>query len=330
MLIFPILAVVFGLLVLIWSADRFVAGAASTAYRLGMSTLLVGMIIVGFGTSAPEIVVSCIASFQGNPGLALGNAIGSNISNIALILGITAIVSPILVHSNIVKREIPILLGVSVLLAWQLRNGLLTRLDGIILLVVFVGVMGWSIRTAIRQGTDALSGEFEQNLNEAEMSLKSGILWLVTGLILLVASSRLLVWGAVEIALALGVSDLIVGLTVVAIGTSLPELASSIAATRKGEHDIALGNIIGSNLFNTLAVIGLAGVIHPLAVDKALFYRDLPVMGALTVFLLIACMKFKRGQGGRITRMEGVLLALIYAGYTTWVVIHTLRQVSAA
>jgi cation:H+ antiporter len=216
-------------------------------------------------------------------------------------------------------------LGVSVLLAWQLRNGLLTRVDGIVLLIAFVAVMGWSIRTAIRQGTDPLGGEFEANLNEAEMSLKAGIVWLLIGLVLLIASSRLLVWGAVEIALALGVSDLIVGLTVVAIGTSLPELASSIAATRKGEHDIALGNIIGSNLFNTLAVIGLAGVIHPLAVDRALFYRDLPVMGVLTVFLLLTCLKFKGGKG-RITRLEGILLTLTYAGYTTWVVINALQE----
>lgn len=329
MLLFPIIAVVAGLVLLIWSADRFVAGAASTAYRLGMSTLLVGMLVVGFGTSAPEIVVSCIASFQGNPGLALGNAIGSNISNIALILGITAVVSPILVHSNIVKRELPILLGVSLLLVWQLRNGLLTRVDGIVLLVAFALVMGWTIRTAIRQGTDPLGGEYEATLKEAEMSLKAGFVWLFIGLVVLVASSRLLVWGAVEIALALGVSDLIVGLTVVAVGTSLPELASSIAATRKGEHDIALGNIIGSNLFNTLAVIGLAGVIHPLAVDKALFYRDLPVMGVLTIFLLLTCLK-SRGARGRITRTEGILLTLTYAGYTTWVVINATQQATTA
>lgn len=320
----PVIAVIFGLLVLIWSADRFVSGAASTAYRLGMSSLLVGMIIVGFGTSAPEIVVSALASYQGNPGLALGNAIGSNISNIALILGITAMVSPILVHSNIVKRELPILGAVTLFLVFLLRNGLLTRMDGILLIVVFSLVMGWSIYTATHRGNDALESEFDSQLNQPEMTLKNGIFWLVVGMLLLIVSSRLLVWGAVEIAVALGVSDLIVGLTVVAVGTSLPELASSIAATRKGEHDIALGNVIGSNLFNTLGVIGLAGVIHPLAVDKAIYYRDLPIMGGLTLILFFSCIRYRGGQG-KITRWEGIALTMMYIGYTTWVVIHAVN-----
>lgn len=321
----PVIAVIGGLLTLIWSADRFVSGAASTAYRLGMSTLLVGMVIVGFGTSAPEMVVSVLASYQGNPGLALGNAIGSNISNIALILGITAIVSPILVHSNIVKRELPILAAVSLLLVFLLRNSLLTRMDGAILLIAFALVMGWSIFTATRQGSDVLKGEFDTNLDQPEMTLGKSVFWLVLGMILLIVSSRVLVWGAVEIAVALGVSDLIVGLTVVAIGTSLPELASSIAATRKGEHDIAIGNVIGSNLFNTLGVIGLAGVIHPLDVDKALFYRDLPVMGLLTLFLFFTCLK-GRGAQGKVVRWEGVMLVMVYIGYTTWVVINAVQQ----
>ncbi len=316
----PIVAVVIGLIALIWSADRFVAGAASTAYRLGMPPLLVGMIVVGFGTSAPEIVVSVLASIQGNPGLALGNAIGSNISNIALILGITAIISPMLVHSNIVKRELPILGGITVVLVLLLIDGSLSRMDGMILIIVFFCVMAWSIYTATRKETDPLVDEFDQSLNQPEMTLGKSILWLIIGMILLIVSSRILVWGAVEIAIALGVSDLIVGLTVVAIGTSLPELASSIAATRKGEHDIAIGNVIGSNLFNTLGVIGLAGTIHPLQVDKAIFFRDLPVMGVLTLFLFLACLKFGGGKG-KITRTEGILLVSAYVGYTVWIVL---------
>ena len=322
-----ILAVLFGLILLIWSADRFVDGAAATAYRLGMSPLLVGMVIVGFGTSAPEIVVSALASAQGNPGLAIGNAIGSNISNIALILGITAMVSPMLVHSNIVRRELPILGAVSVFTALLLLDHDLSRIDGFILLLTFVVVMSWSIYTATRKGDDPLHGEFTEKLEEPTASLSRSLFWLIFGLVLLVVSSRLLVWGAVEIALALGVSDLIVGLTVVAVGTSLPELASSIAATRKGEHDIALGNIIGSNLFNTLCVIGLAGVIHPIGVQHEVLVRDLPVMGGLTVLLFFACFGI-RGRG-RISRSEGALLTIIYIGYTVWIVMSALKTASS-
>ena len=323
-MIYAILAVLFGLVLLIWSADKFVDGAATTAYRLGMPPLLVGMVVVGFGTSAPEIVVSALASAQGNPGLALGNAIGSNISNIALILGITAMATPILVHSNIVRRELPILAGVSTLAVLLMLDHHLSRLDGVILLVCFLVVMGWSIMTAIRKSNDPLHGEFSEKLEEPSMTLSKGLFWLLVGLVFLIASSRLLVWGAVEIAVALGVSDLIVGLTVVAIGTSLPELASSIAATRKGEHDIALGNIIGSNLFNTLCVIGLAGVIHPLAVEHAVLVRDLPVMGGLTLLLFFACFGFRKG--GRINRVEGGVLTMVYIGYTVWIVLSALHS----
>lgn len=317
-----ILAVLFGLILLIWSADKFVDGAATTAYRLGMPPLLVGMVVVGFGTSAPEIVVSALASAQGNPGLALGNAIGSNISNIALILGITALITPILVHSNIVRRELPVLGVVSVLAALLLLDHDLSRMDGVILLLSFAVVMGWSIFTATRKGRDPLHGEFSEKLEEPSMTLSKGLFWLIVGLVVLIASSRLLVWGAVEIAVALGVSDLVVGLTVVAIGTSLPELASSIAATRKNEHDIALGNIIGSNLFNTLCVIGLAGVIHPIDVEHEVLVRDLPVMGGLTLLLFFACFGI-RGRG-RVNRPEGALLTLVYIGYTVWVVMSAL------
>jgi len=322
-MLLAIVAVIVGLITLIWSADRFVLGAASTAYRLGMSTLLVGMIVVGFGTSAPEIIVSVMASAQGNPGLALGNAIGSNISNIALILGITAIIAPIVVHSNIVKRELPILAGVTLVLVLLMSNGSVNRIDGMIMLLVFAGVLAWSVFTATRKTADPLNQEFDENLNKPEMTLKKGLFWLILGLLLLIVSSRILVWGAVKIAVALGVSDLIVGLTVVAVGTSLPELASSVVAAKRGEHDIALGNVIGSNLFNTLCVIGLAGLIHPLQVESAIYTRDLPVMGVLTGFLFITCINFK-GKG-RITRWEGVLLIAIYIGYTVWVVMNAMH-----
>ena len=326
-MLLAVLAVVIGLILLVWSADKFVDGAASTAYRLGMSPLLVGMVIVGFGTSAPEIVVSAFASAQGNPGLALGNAIGSNISNIALILGVTALICPIVVHSSIVKREIPILIGVSAVLWFLAANQMLELLDGIILLVLFAGIMGWSIYTATKKKEDPLSEEFDESLDVPKKSLRYGIIWLIVGFIFLVISSRMLVWGAVSIAIALGVSDLIVGLTVVAIGTSLPELASSIAATRKGEHDIALGNVVGSNLFNTLGVVGLAAVIKPFEIESIALTRDFPVMSGLTLLLFLLCFGFK-GQG-KIKRWEGGLLTATYIGYTILVVVAAIQHAGA-
>ncbi|GAB3273392.1 calcium/sodium antiporter [Parahaliea aestuarii] len=311
-------AVIFGLVLLVWSADRFVEGAASTARHFGMPSLLIGMVVVGFGTSAPEMVVSALASSQGNPGIALGNAYGSNITNIALILGVTALISPIVVHSQVLRRELPILVVVTALAAWQLWDGAITRLDAIVLLGVFAGLMAWTIWQGLRKSTDALGSEMEQELGVRAMPVNRALLWLVAGLALLIVSSRILVWGAVEIAHGFGVSDLIIGLTIVAVGTSLPELASSIIAARKGEHDIALGNILGSNLFNTLAVVGIAGAIHPLAVAPEVFTRDILVMAALTLSLFVLGYGF-RGPG-RINRIDGAVLLACYLGYTTYLI----------
>ena len=312
------LAVAIGLLLLAWSADRFVEGAAVTARYFGTPPLLIGMVIVGFGTSAPEIVVSILAAVQGNPGIALGNAYGSNITNIALILGLTAVISPIAVHSQILRQELPVLAVVTVLAALQLMDGEISRIDAGVLLGVFSILMIWAIRQGLRKQTDALGTEIEQELKSQTMPIRHAFFWLIVGLVLLIISSRMLVWGAVAIAQGFGVSDLIIGLTIVAMGTSLPELASSIIATRKGEHDIALGNIIGSNLFNTLAVVGIAGMIHPMTVDPAVLSRDIPVMGALTLSLFIIGYGF-RGPG-RINRIEGALLLTCYVGYTAYLV----------
>ena len=314
----PLLAVIFGLVLLVWSADRFVEGAAATARHFGMPALLIGMVVVGFGTSAPEMVVSALASWQGNPGIALGNAYGSNITNIALILGLTALISPIAVHSQVLRKELPILTVVTafaLVLAYDLE---LTRLDGWLHLAVFAGLMAWTIRQGLRQRGDALGDEMEDELKIHAMPLGRALFWLGAGLLLLIVSSRILVWGAVDIAHRLGVSDLIIGLTIVAVGTSLPELASSIIAIRRNEHDIALGNVIGSNLFNTLAVVGIAGVIHPLPFDQIVFSRDMMVMAVLTVTLFIFGYGF-RGPG-RINRVEGGLLLACYIGYTAWLV----------
>ncbi len=310
----PIAAVVAGLALLVWSADRFVEGASATARHFGMPPLLIGMVIVGFGTSAPEMVVSALAASQGNPGLALGNAYGSNITNIALILGLTALISPIAVHSQVLRKELPILIAVTALAAFQLWDGELTRTDAWVLLATFGGLMAWTIRQGLRQRSDTLNTEMELELASHAMPLRQALLWLIVGLILLIASSRLLVWGAVEIAHGLGISDLIIGLTIVAVGTSLPELASSLMATRKGEHDIALGNVLGSNLFNTLAVVGIAGAIHPLEIAPELLHRDCLVMAALTFSLFVIGYGF-RGPG-RINRYEGAALLAAYAGYT--------------
>lgn len=314
-MLIALLAIAAGLALLVWSAGRFVDGASSTARHFGMPALLIGMVIVGFGTSAPEMVVSALAATQGNPGIALGNAYGSNITNIALILGLTALISPIAVHSAVLRKELPILTGVTLLAIWQLWDGDLTRVDALILLGVFAGLMGWAIYQGLRRPDDALGDEMAQELNAHAMPLRRALFWLVLGLVLLIVSSRVLVWGAVDIATRLGVSDLIIGLTIVAVGTSLPELASSLIAARKGEHDIALGNILGSNLFNTLAVVGIAGMISPMAVGSELLARDLPVMAALTVSLFVIGYGF-RGVG-RINRIEGGLLLLAFIAYTT-------------
>jgi cation:H+ antiporter len=309
------IAVIFGLALLVWSADRFVEGSASTARHFGMPPLLIGMVIVGFGTSAPEMVVSALAASQGNPGIALGNAYGSNITNIALILGVTALISPIAVHSQVLRKELPILTAVTALAAWQIWDGGISRFDAVVLLAVFGGVMAWTIWQGLRKA-DTLGSEMEQALEVRAMPLRQAVFWLVVGLMLLIVSSRILVWGAVEIAHAFGVSDLIIGLTIVAVGTSLPELASSIIATRKGEHDIALGNILGSNLFNTLAVVGIAGAIQPLAVGPEVFNRDILVMAALTLSLFVIGYGF-RGKG-RINRIEGSVLLACYVGYNLY------------
>ena len=311
-------AILAGFAILVWSADKFVDGAAATAKHLGMPSLLIGILIVGFGTSAPEMVVSAIAAMEGNTGLALGNAIGSNIVNIALILGITAVIAPITVNSNIVRKEIPILLLIVLFSGYLLFDNTLTFAEGILLLIGFFALVGWSIFAAIKGKGDALESDMEDELIEHAMSLKVGIIWLIIGLVLLIASSRLLVWGSVGVATEFGVSDLIIGLTIVALGTSLPELAASIIAARKGEHDIAIGNIVGSNMFNILAVIGIATVIAPMNnIPLEVLQRDWVVMLAVTIALLVMSYGF-RAKNGVINRVEGTILILCYVAYNTY------------
>lgn len=314
----PLIAIAAGLALLVWSAGRFVEGAAVTAGHFGMPPLLIGMVVVGFGTSAPEMVVSALAATQGNPGLALGNAYGSNITNIALILGVTALLAPIAVHSQVMRKELPILTLISLFAAWQLLDGHLSRLDALMLVGVFFALLGWSIWSSLRSPGDAMATDVTTELSAHAMPVRNALFWLVAGLVLLIISSRILVWGAVDLATAFGVSDLIIGLTIVAVGTSLPEFASSIIAARKGEHDLALGNILGSNLFNTLAVVGIAGLISPMSVASEVLSRDIPVMIGLTVALFVLGYGF-RGPG-RINRAEGALLLAVFVGYTSYLV----------
>ena len=312
------LAILIGLPVLLWSAGKFVGGAASVANHFGVSPLLIGMLIIGFGTSAPEIIVSVFAAIQGNSGIALGNAYGSNIANILLILGLTAIISPIAVKSEIIKKELPVLLGITFFAAWQVWDLNISKDDAFSLLGLFVLLLSWSIYHGMKGDKDALADEYDEEINSNEGTVKTHVMWLIAGLLLLVASSRMLVWGAVEVATFFGVSDTIIGLTVIAIGTSLPELASSLMAVKKGEHDLAIGNVIGSNMFNTLAVVGIAGTIQPMAVGSEFLYRDVMVMFASTIALFIFCIGIKRQ--GRLNRLEGGAFVLAYAAYKYWLI----------
>lgn len=314
-----VIATIGGLAVLAWSADKFVLGAASVARYLGLAPLLIGMLVIGFGTSAPELVVSTFASIEGKPELAIGNALGSNIVNIGLILGVTAIVLPVMVHRGILRKEMPVLIAATAV-AWLLMlDGTISVADASILLVLLVVLVTWSVVSAKSNKDDQLATEAAAQTEPTKLSKRAAWTWLVVGLVVLVLSSRILVWGAVEIAQSLGWSDLIIGLTVVAIGTSAPELAASLSAIRKGENDLALGNVIGSNLFNTLGVIGISGVITPIAVDTDVLTRDLPMVGAMTVLLVIFA--WGRVGRGRINRYEGAALLVVWIGYTTYLLV---------
>jgi len=310
-----ILAVVGGLALVVGGADRFVTGAAATARNLGVSPMVVGLTVVGFGTSAPEMLVSAIAAWQGNPGLGIGNALGSNIANIALIVGATAMVRPLRVRSETLRRELPVLIAVTLGALALMIDGVLGRLDGLMLLGGLALLLYAVLALARRDRRDPLAAEFEAEI-PAGMGTGRALAWLAVGLAGLLAGSRLLVWGAVELALALGVSDLVVGLTIVAVGTSLPELAASMAGALKGEDDIAVGNVIGSNMFNLLAVLGLPGLIRPGPFAAEVLTRDFPVMIALTLALFAMAYGF-RGDG-RIRRAEGAVLLAAFVAYETY------------
>jgi len=308
-MLYPILALVAGLILLVWSADKFVEGAAATAKNFGMSAMLIGLTIVSFGTSAPEILVSIMASTSGSGDLAIGNALGSNIANIALVLGITALIAPLPVKSGVLKKELPLLLGVTLLAGVILFDLQLTRVDGFILLFALAVCLYLFNRFQKNAPQDELANDEEEI---PQLETKVAIFWLIVGLVVLAASSRMLVWGASEIAYAMGVSKLVVGLTIVAIGTSLPELAASVASALKNHHDIAIGNVVGSNIFNLVAVMAVPGLIAPIGMDAIVLQRDYMVMLGLT-FGLMAFALWQKPPS--ISRFEGSILAAAYVGY---------------
>ncbi len=306
------------LLGLVWSADKFVLGAASLAKNIGISPMIIGLTIVAMGTSAPEVMVSISAAMQGSPDTAIGNAIGSNITNIALILGLTVLVKPILVSSSTVKQEMPFLLFLSFLTYWILSDNYFSFMEGLMLLILlFLFILTLTIKAIKQKKENKLD---DPMILEAELEIPAGtnnvkaLFWLIIGISLLVVSSHYLVQSAIFIAKAFGISDLVIGLTVVALGTSLPELAASIASVLKKEDDLAMGNIVGSNIFNILAVLPFAGLIAPGEVNPEAASRDVIVMIAVTLLLFIVC--FSRHFGNfRITRAKGALLFISFIAY---------------
>ncbi len=314
-----IIAVVIGLAILVWSADVFIDGAVALANKLNVPSFLIGVVILGLGTSAPEMVVSVLAALEGSPELALGNAYGSNIINIALVLGATVLISPIIIRKSIINRDMPLLILVTAVAAWQLSDGVLSNTDGILLIALLIVVLGIQIVLSLREGNHEHEEDTVEETIDAEHSMARGLGSLFLGMSVLILSSRAIVWGAIELATFWGLSELIIGLTIVAVGTSLPELVASISAARKGEHDMALGNIIGSNIFNTLAVVGLAALIAPITPNAIILSRDILAMGLITLLLFAMCLfayKAKRKFG----RSSGTTLILFFVGYTLWLI----------
>lgn len=316
-MVLSVMAVISGFLLLVWSAERCVMGASATARNFGVAPMVIGLTIVGFGTSSPELLVSGMAAWSGNTGLAIGNAVGSNIANIGLVLGATALLAPLTVSSDTLRREFPLLLAVTLLAYWLVADGVLSRIDGAILGISLIALIWLVVRIGLnsRSGSDPLTAEMEAEL-PAAMTTRRALFWLLLGLVVMLASSRLLVWGSVNIAQAFGVSDLVIGLTIVAIGTSMPELMASVMSAMKKEADLALGNVIGSNMFNLLGVLSLPGLIHPGGFEPEVLTRDFPWMIGLTLAMFMMAYGF-RGQR-RINRLEGGLLLAAFGGYMVW------------
>lgn len=316
-----IIALILGLALLMFSADRFIAGSASAARSLGVPVLIIGLIVVGFGTSMPEMFVSASAALAGERDLGIGNAIGSNITNIALIIGLTALMAVIPVRSTIVRKEFILMLVVMFSAFLLFLDGKLTTLDGLILVLGLAAVLGFLLWDAITNKNDALEAEAQEAL-ENKMPLLMAVIWILIGGILLIFSAKILITGATKIAVDLGVSELVIGLTVVAIGTSLPELAAALAAAFRKEPDLVVGNILGSNIFNTLAVVAMPALLAPGAFNADIIWRDYPLSLILAVLLFIFAWVFKS-----INRVHGALFLLIFIGYTIYLYASTMTKI---
>lgn len=315
-----VLEAIAGLVLLIWGADRFVHGAAAAARNLGVTPLLIGLTIVAFATSAPEILVSIDAALRNTPGLAIGNAIGSNIANIGLVLGCVALIRPIELRSATLRREMPALLAVSLLTVSLFLDTFLSRVDGFVLLTGLVIVMIWLARLGLRSApTDPIKADFEAEI-PAGVSMRMAILWLALGLGTMLVGAHLLVDGAIGLAVVLGVSEVVIGILLVALGTSLPELAVSLVSAMKGEYGLAIGNIVGSNIFNLLAVIGIAAAITPAAIAPSVLSLHIFVMVAFT--LVLFAMTYDYDGKSELSRIEGAALLAAFIAYDTYVVLQ--------
>ena len=312
-------AILVGLPLLFWGADRLVIGAAATARNLGISAVLVGLIVVGFATSAPEMLISALASMGNAPGLAVGNALGSNIANLGLVLGVAVIICPLAVHPQTLRREFPAVVAVTILATVLLLDSDLSRIDAFLLLGALVAMTIWIIAVGSRSSVfDPIRSEYEDDM-PPDMPPKTATFWLILGLVTVLIGAELMVEGATEIALLLGVSELVLGVTIVAVGTSLPELAVAIAGATKGESDLVLGNVLGSNIFNLLAVVGIAGVIEPHMLERGVVTLHLPLMGGLTVAVFLFA--YNSAMRVQLTRPIGILLLgtfLTYQGFVVW------------
>lgn len=320
-----------GLGVLVWSADKFVMGASNIARLLKVPLFFIGFLVVGIGTSAPEMIVAAMASVEGNTGLAVGNALGSNITNIALVLGATAIVSPIIIDRSIVKVQMPLLFIFTVLTFYLMLDFNITVYDGTLILTCMI----FSLYLLIKMTPKSLLKENNPEILEREgieipesLTLKDSVFWTLFGMVALFAGSKLLVMGATGLAKAMGLSDLVIGLTIVALGTSLPELTASIVAAMKKQHDLAFGNIIGSNMFNTLVVLAIPGLMKPGVIPEIAVVRDFVIVIALTTILLIYCgrkmnsSKEKNQESSNfeaINRWQGFTLLLLFVAYMVWI-----------
>jgi cation:H+ antiporter len=304
-------ALIIGIAGLIWGADKFVAGSASFARTMGIPPLVIGLTIVSVGTSAPEIIVSINAALNGSTELAVGNALGSNLANVGLVLGITLLIAPIPVYRHLVMQESPVLLVITVLAGLCLYDGALNQLESL-LMVLLVGPLLWMVVIYKKSHPDSVETDTIVSYSNGQAAV-----WLIGGLVMLLVSAEVTVWGARSIATFMGISELVIGLTVVAIGTSLPELAASALSALRGHHDIALGNIIGSNLFNLMLVMGLAGVIAPIGLDGAVFSRDYVAMATVTLLMLAMLAWALRGgkDKGTLSRSFGLILLLFYCIY---------------